>query len=73
MAYRVLSRLDAADVVPGAKGDLEFSYAYKEKGFSTLDEQVTENRHELGLKGDLALSDRVSLDFYGDQLTTGCG
>jgi hypothetical protein len=70
MAYRVLSRLDAADVVPGAKGDLEVSYAYKEKGFSTLDEQVTDNRHELGFKGDLALTDRVSLDIYGDQLTT---
>jgi hypothetical protein len=70
LAYRVLSRLDAADVVPGAKGDLEFSYAFKERGFSTHDEQVTEDRHELGLKGDLALSDRVSVDFYGDQLTT---
>ena len=70
MAYRVLSRVDAADVVPGAKGDLQVSYAYKEKGFSTLDEQVTDNRHELGLKGDLALTDRVSLNIYGDQLIT---
>lgn len=70
MAYRVLSRVDAADVVPGAKGDLQFSYAYKENGFSTLDEQVTEDRQEFGLKGDLAVSDRVSLDFYGDRMTT---
>ena len=70
-AYRVLSRIDAADLAPGAKGDLEVSYAYKEEGFSTLDEQVTDDRHELGFKGDLALSDRLSLEVYGDQLTTG--
>lgn len=69
-AFRVLGRLDPGDVVPGAKGDLEFSYAYKERGFSTLDEEVTDDRQEIGFKGDLALSDRVSLDFYGDQLTT---
>ena len=71
MAYRVLSRLDVGEVVPGAKGDLQFSYAYKEQGFATLDEQVAENRTELGLKGDLALSDRLSLNLYGDQLNTG--
>lgn len=71
MAYRVLSRVDAGDVVPGAKGNLQVSYAYKEKGFATLDEQVAENRQELGLKGDLALSERLTLNVYGDQLTTG--
>lgn len=70
-AYRVLSRIDAADLAPGAKGDLELSYAYKENGFSTLDEQVSSNRHELGFKGDLALSEKVSLEVHGDQLTTG--
>ena len=71
MAYRVLGRLDPGDVIPGAKGDLELSYAYKERGFSTLDEQVTEDRHELGLKGDLQLSERVTLNVYGDQLIAG--
>ena len=40
MAYRVLGRLDPGDVIPGARGDLELSYAYKERGFSTLGEQV---------------------------------
>ena len=70
MAYRVLSRIDAGDVVPGAKGDLQLSYAYKEKGFSTLDEEVDEDRHEYGIKGDFELSDRVSLNVYGDRLTT---
>lgn len=73
MAYRVLSRVDAADVVPGAKGDLQFSYAYKEKGFSSLDEQVAEDRQELGVKGDLALSDHISVDFHGDQLISDNG
>lgn len=71
MAWRVLGRLDPGDVIPGAKGDLEASYAYKQAGFSTLDEQVTENRHEYGLKGDLQLSERVSLNFYGDRLEAG--
>ena len=70
-AYRVLGRLDPADIIPGAKGDLEASYAYKQAGFSTLDEQVTENRHEYGLKGDLELSKRVTLNFYGDRLESG--
>ncbi|WP_421694775.1 TonB-dependent receptor [Aestuariivirga sp.] len=70
MAYRVLGRLDPGEFIPGAKGDLQASYAYKQKGFSTLDEQVTDNRQELGLKGDLQLSEKVTLNFYGDQLIT---
>ena len=71
MAYRARARLDAADVLPGAKGDLQLSYAYKQKGFSTLDEQVDENRHEFGFRGDLALTEKVSLNAYGDQLIAG--
>ena len=71
MAYRVLGRLDPGDIIPGAKGDLEASYAYKQAGFSTLDEQVTEDRQEYGLKGDLELSQRVTLNFYGDRLVSG--
>lgn len=67
MAYRVLGRMDLSDVVPGLKGNLQGNYAYKQKGFSTLDEEVTENQHQWGVKGDLALSDRVTLDFYHDQ------
>ena len=71
MAYRVLGRLDPGDIIPGAKGDLEASFAYKQAGFSTLDEQVTEDRYEYGLKGDLELSERVTLNFYGDRLESG--
>ena len=71
MAYRVLGRLDPGEIIPGAKGDLEASFAYKQAGFSTLDEQVTEDRYEYGLKGNLELSDRVTLNFYGDRLESG--
>jgi hypothetical protein len=71
MAYRVLGRLDPGEIIPGAKGDLEASFAYKEGGFSTLDEQVTEDRQEYGLKGDLELTERLSLNFYGDRLVSG--
>lgn len=67
MAYRVLGRVDLSEVVPGLKGNLQANYAYKEKGFSTLDEEVTDNQQQWGVKGDLALSDRVTLDFYHDQ------
>jgi len=71
MAYRVLGRLDPGDIVPGVKGDLEASFAYKERGFSTLDEQVTDDRQEYGLKGDLELTERLTLNFYGDRLVSG--
>lgn len=68
MAYRVLGRTDLADLSPSLKGDLQAHYAYREKGFSTLDDQVTENRQDWGVKGDLALSERFSLNFYHDQI-----
>ena len=71
MAYRVLGRLDPGEVIPGAKGDLQASFAYKQAGFSTLDEQVTDDRYEYGLKGNLALSERLTLNFYGDRLESG--
>lgn len=64
LAYRVLSRADLSEVIPGLKGDLQANYAYKQKGFSTLDEQVTDNEQEWGLKGDLDLTERLSLDLY---------
>ena len=67
MAYRVLGRVDLAEVVPGLKGNLQGNYAYKQKGFSTLDEEVTDDQQQWGFKGDLELSERVSLDFYHDQ------
>lgn len=70
-AYRVLGRLDPGDIIPGAKGDLEASFAYKQKGFSTLDEQVIDDRQEYGLKGNLELSRRVTLNLYGDRLVSG--
>jgi len=70
-AYRVLGRLDPGEIIPGAKGDLEASFAYKQAGFSTLDEQVTDDRQEYGLKGNLELSERVTLNFYGDRLVSG--
>jgi hypothetical protein len=71
MAYRVLGRLDVSEIVPGAKGDLQASYAYKEKGFSSLEEIVSGDRHEVGFKGDIALNDRLSLNLYGDYLSMG--
>lgn len=71
MAYRVLGSLDPGEVIPGAKGDLQASFAYKEAGFSTLDEQVTQDRYEYGLKGNLALSERLTLNVYGDRLESG--
>ncbi|MCA3555030.1 TonB-dependent receptor [Aestuariivirga sp.] len=71
MAYRVLGRLDPGEVIPGAKGDLQASFAYKQSGFSTLDEQVTEDRYEYGVKGDLELSKLLTLNFYGDRLESG--
>ncbi|MCA3561251.1 MAG: TonB-dependent receptor [Aestuariivirga sp.] len=71
MAYRVLGRLDPGEVIPGAKGDLQASFAYKQSGFSTLDEQVTEDRYEYGIKGDLELSKRLTFNFYGDRLESG--
>lgn len=71
MAYRVLGRLDPGEVIPGAKGDLQASFAYKQAGFSTLDEQVTDDRYEYGLKGNLELSERLTLNFYGDRLESG--
>lgn len=71
MGYRVLGRLDPGEVIPGAKGDLQASFAYKQAGFSTLDEQVTDDRYEYGLKGNLALSERLTLNFYGDRLESG--
>ena len=70
-AWRVLGRLDPGEIIPGAKGDLEASYAYMQAGFSTLDEQVTQDRHEYGLKGDLELSNRLTFNFYGDRLESG--
>ena len=67
MAYRVLGRMDLAEVAPGLKGDLQANYTYQQKGFSTLDAEITDDQQQWGVKGDLELSERVSLDFYHAQ------
>jgi hypothetical protein len=61
-AYRVKMRADIGEVTNEAlKGDLEAYYEQKQSGFSSLDQQVSDDQQVWGAKGDLQLSSQIEV------------
>jgi hypothetical protein len=60
--YRAEAHIDIADLTNGsAKGNLEAHIEDKQAGFSTIDEQVPKHKRDIGIKGNLELSEAVSI------------
>ncbi len=60
MAYRFDSHVDFADLGLSTGGYAELYYERKEAGFSTLNEDITEDQTLIGLRSEIEVSDRLS-------------
>jgi hypothetical protein len=71
-AYGAEARVDLGELTSGSlKGDLEANYAYRQGGFSTLDEQVTERKEDVRLAARIDVTEKTSLGVEGTQSRNG--
>ncbi len=61
MAYRLDSHIDFADLGWSTAGYAELYYERKEAGFSTLNEDITEDQTLIGLRSEVEISEQFSL------------
>jgi hypothetical protein len=67
-AFGAEAKADLADLTNNSlKGDLQANYAYRQGGFSTLDNQVTENREDIRVASRVEISEQTSLGLEGSQ------
>ncbi len=74
-AYRAEMHLDLSDLSQGAaKGSLSAYYDHKDGGFSSIEEQAVKTKNDWGVKGEVAVQERVklggsytSIDIIGDR------
>lgn len=73
MAYRIAGKADMEELTGGAlKGSVGAYYEQRQKGFSTLDDDVTESERLAGANAEVQLSDRLTLGAaYDEQKTSG--
>ncbi len=73
-AIRVHGRASLAELTDEAiKGDLEGYFEQAKKGFSSLDRQILQDETKWGLKGDIALNDRLDFDMAYDEFKSDSG
>ena len=71
-AWGAEAKADLEDITGGAlKGDLEANYAYRQKGFSTLDNQVTDRKEDIRIASKIEVSEKTSLGLEGTQSRNG--
>ncbi len=78
-AYRLDAHLDFADLGSARPGSLGFYYERKEAGFSTLNEDITQDQTLVGVKARVEMSERLKFGMKlerfekagGDEVTEG--
>jgi len=72
-AVRFTSFLDLEEMGLSYVGNVGLRYEAKEAGFSTLNEDVTEDQTLFGIEGEIGVSDRVTLAFDYEQFESDAG
>lgn len=72
-AVRFTSQLDLQEMGLGYEGNIGLRYEAKDAGFSTLNEDITDDQTLWGVDGEIAVSERVDLGFDIEQFTSDAG
>jgi hypothetical protein len=71
-AYGVEAKADLEELTAGRfKGDLQVNYAYKQGGFTTLDNQNNERKEDIRIAGNIEVSEKTSLGIEASQSRSG--
>jgi len=72
-AVRFTSLLDLEEMGLATPGSIGLRYEAKEAGFSTLNEDITDDQTLIGVEGEVDVSDRVALAFDFERFETDAG
>jgi len=72
-AVRFTSQLDLQELGFATSGQLGLRYESKDAGFSTLNEDITDDQSLIGIDGDIAVTDRTSLRFGFENFQSDAG
>ena len=67
LAYRLAGRMDLIDAGLDREGFVGFYHEHKDGGFSTLDDEISQDQNLYGVYGEVDTSDRITLRFSGEQ------
>ncbi|WP_342069771.1 hypothetical protein [Yoonia algicola] len=72
-AVRFTSQLDLQEIGLGMSGQVGLRYESKEAGFSTLNDDITDDQLLIGIDGDLDVTDRASVGFDIERFESDAG
>jgi len=72
-ALRFTAQVDLQELGTSYEGSIGVRYEDKRAGFSTLNDDITDDQTLIGLNGEVALSERVALSFDGEQFESDDG
>jgi hypothetical protein len=71
-AFGLEAKADLAELTDGRmKGDLQANYAYRQGGFTTLDNQVTERKEDIRLAGNVEVTELTRVGVEASQSRSG--
>ena len=72
-ALRFVAELDLQDLGLAAQGQIGLRYEAKDAGFSTLNEDISDDQVLFGIDGSIEVSDRLTLGFDAERFTSDDG